>query len=1006
SGTAPLAVRLDASASSDADGSIVSYRFDFGDGTSAGPQSSSVANHTYAAGSWTARVTVTDNQGAAATASASVTVSSTPANQAPVARLTASPSSGTAPLAVRLDASASSDADGSIVSYRFDFGDGTSAGPQSSSVANHTYAAGSWTARVTVTDNQGAAATASASVTVSSTPGNQAPVARLTASPSSGTAPLAVRLDASASSDADGSIVSYRFDFGDGTSAGPQSSSVANHTYAAGSWTARVTVTDNQGAAATASASVTVSSTPANQAPVARLTASPSSGTAPLAVRLDASASSDADGSIVSYRFDFGDGTSAGPQSSSVANHTYAAGSWTARVTVTDNQGAAATASASVTVSSTPANQAPVARLTASPSSGTAPLAVRLDASASSDADGSIVSYRFDFGDGTSAGPQSSSVANHTYAAGSWTARVTVTDNQGAAATASASVTVSSTPANQAPVARLTASPSSGTAPLAVRLDASASSDADGSIVSYRFDFGDGTSAGPQSSSVANHTYAAGSWTARVTVTDNQGAAATASASVTVSSTPANQAPVARLTASPSSGTAPLAVRLDASASSDADGSIVSYRFDFGDGTSAGPQSSSVANHTYAAGSWTARVTVTDNQGAAATASASVTVSSTPANQAPVARLTASPSSGTAPLAVRLDASASSDADGSIVSYRFDFGDGTSAGPQSSSVANHTYAAGSWTARVTVTDNQGAAATASASVTVSSTPGNQAPVARLTASPSSGTAPLAVRLDASASSDADGSIVSYRFDFGDGTSAGPQSSSVANHTYAAGSWTARVTVTDNQGAAATASASVTVSSTPGNQAPVARLTASPSSGTAPLAVRLDASASSDADGSIVSYRFDFGDGTSAGPQSSSVANHTYAAGSWTARVTVTDNQGATATASASVTASPPANQAPVARLAASPSSGTAPLAVRLDASASSDADGSVASYRFEFGDGTSAGPQTSGAANHTYGAGNWTAKVTVTDNRGATSSALVSVSVSSPPSNLVANGTF
>src|SRR6185369_7072903 len=418
------------------------------------------------------------------------------------------------------------------------------------------------------------------------------------------------------------------------------------------------------------------------------------------------------------------------------------------------------------------------------------------------------------------------------------------------------------------------------------------SSDADGSIVSYRFDFGDGTSAGPQSSSVANHTYAAGSWTARVTVTDNQGATATASASVTASP-PANQAPVARLTASLSSGTAPLAVRLDASASSDADGSVVSYRFEFGDGTSVGPQSSSVANHTYAAGSWTARVTVTDNQGATATASASVTVSSPPANQAPVARLTASPSSGTAPLAVRLDASASSDADGSIVSYRFEFGDGTSVGPQSSSVANHTYAAGSWTARVTVTDNQGATATASASVTVSSPPANQAPVARLTASPSSGTAPLAVRLDASASSDADGSIVSYRFDFGDGTSAGPQSSSVANHTYAAGSWTARVTVTDNQGAAATASASVTVSSTPGNQAPVARLTASPSSGTAPLAVRLDASASSDADGSVVSYRFEFGDGTSVGPQSSSVANHTYAAGSWTARVTVTDNQGAT-----------------------------------------------------------------------------------------------------------------
>src|SRR5215471_6660571 len=104
--------------------------------------------------------------------------------------------------------------------------------------------------------------------------------------------------------------------------------------------------------------------------------------------------------------------------------------------------------------------------------------------------------------------------------------------------------------------------------------------------------------------------------------------------------------------------------------------------------------------------------------------------------------------------------------------------------------------------------------------------------------------------------------------------------------------------------------------------------------------------------------------------------------------------------------SAPANQPPVARLAASPTSGTAPLAVRLDASASSDADGSVVSYRFDFGDGASAGPQSSSVASHTYGAGNWTAKVTVADDKGAAATAFASVSVSSPPSNLVGNGTF
>jgi parallel beta-helix repeat protein len=188
-------------------------------------------------------------------------------------------------------------------------------------------------------------------------------------------------------------------------------------------------------------------STPANQPPTASLTVTPSSGTAPLNVTADASGSRDPDGTIVSYRFDFGDGTVVGPQPGSSATHTYAAaGSYTVQATVTDNGGATASATATVTVS-TPANQPPTASLTVTPSSGTAPLPVVASAMGSRDPDGTIVSYRFDFGDGTVVGPQSASVATHVYGAGRWIAQVTVTDNAGASATASASVTVASLPA-------------------------------------------------------------------------------------------------------------------------------------------------------------------------------------------------------------------------------------------------------------------------------------------------------------------------------------------------------------------------------------------------------------------------------------------------------------------------------------------------------------------------------------------------------------------------------
>ncbi len=99
-----------------------------------------------------------------------------------------------------------------------------------------------------------------------------------------------------------------------------------------------------------------------------------------------------------------------------------------------------------------------------------------------------------------------------------------------------------------------------------------------------------------------------------------------------------------------------------------------------------------------------------------------------------------------------------------------------------------------------------------------------------------------------------------------------------------------------------------------NQPPVAALTVNPSSGNAPLNVTADASGSHDPDGSIVSYRFDFGDGTVVGPQASSQAGHTYAAGSWTCTVTVTDNGGLTGSASKGVTATgvdhPPVVTAP------------------------------------------------------------------------------------------------
>ncbi len=102
--------------------------------------------------------------------------------------------------------------------------------------------------------------------------------------------------------------------------------------------------------------------------------------------------------------------------------------------------------------------------------------------------------------------------------------------------------------------------------------------------------------------------------------------------------------------------------------------------------------------------------------------------------------------------------------------------------------------------------------------------------------------------------------------------------------------------------------------------------------------------------------------------------------------------------SASVTADPAppaANQPPTAALAANPISGPAPRVVAFSGSGSVDPDGSIQSYTWSFGDG---GTATGSAVSHTYtGAGAYTAVLTVTDNRGATNTAQVVVTVSAPP---------
>jgi len=171
--------------------------------------------------------------------------------------------------------------------------------------------------------------------------------------------------------------------------------------------------------------------------------------------------------------------------------------------------------------------------------------------------------------------------------------------------------------------------------------------------------------------------------------------------------------------------------------------------------------------------------------------------------------------------------------------------------------------------------------------------------------------------------------------------------------------------------------------------------ADPAAGAAPLRVNLSATGL-DPDGGALTYRWTFSDGGSAlGPD----VPRTYGTpGEYTATVTVTDDEGDTASDEVTITVAAPDDEAPViVEATADRENGPAPLEVWFQAVAT-DPEGKPLTYRWEFGDGP--GSALGAEADHTYLVpGVYQAKVTVTDQSGKTDSQEITITVTDPPGN-------
>ncbi|HBF19132.1 MAG TPA: hypothetical protein DDW81_03485 [Cryomorphaceae bacterium] len=936
SGMAPLTVNFNGSSSTDPDSDPLSYSWSFGDG---GHSSMANPSHVYSdPGNYTAILTVSDGNNGFDTSvvqiNAMAVVNNPAVNCGQPAVLSAYASSGVASLA----------ADGSMATrWESQFSDPqwivfkldsvytlntmvihwetASAADYTIEGTNDTSSAGSWTTlaskvNLPATPNRvdsvfnlsGNYQFVRVHGTARATPygysifevtlcgtgfsagqrNNVDPVASFTAMPVLGNAPLLVNFDASGSTDADGDTLTYSWNFGDGNMG---SDTTATHTYVnAGVYYAKLTVDDGYGGTDIDSVKITVNPPFVNNDPVLSFTVTPLNGRVPLKVFADASATTDVDGDSLAFNWDFGNGTFSTDTIDSV---TYVnTGQYYVKLTVDDGNGGVIRDSVQVSVNP---NAAPIASFTASPLSGTAPLTVDFNASASSDSDGDTLTYAWAFGDGNF---DTDTTASHTYSTpGIYTVVLTVDDGHGDTAKDSVQVQVypnnpvancgtvgilnswaSEEPAGFAAALAHDGNPASrwGTGasdPQWIAFELNATYNLNGIIINweaanakdYEIQASNDTATGwvTLASRVNMPTTLGMTPSNRIdTVNGLSGAYKYVRIYGTARTTPfgysifevslcgtnSNTAPVISLLANPVSGTAPLKVTFDATGTVDAENDPLSYSWDFDNGRTASGDSLDLTF--FNAGVYNVKLTVSDGQGNSVMDSVTITVNAS----APVSVSNCSvayidsawATSGNASLAVDNNAGTrweSVFSDPQTITFRMDnqyILNGLIINWETASAASYFVEATNdtnvgWT---TVAYRYNMAATANRIDTIAPITGtyqflrirglsrttafgysifevevcgtrvNTAPVLSFTASPVSGLAPLLVNFDASASTDADGDVLTYSWDFGDGNNG---SGASTTHTYTTkGDFYAKVTADDGFGGVVTDSVLISV----------------------------------------------------------------------------------------------------------------------------------------------------------------------------------------------------
>ncbi|HHF55501.1 MAG TPA: PKD domain-containing protein, partial [Thermoplasmatales archaeon] len=308
----------------------------------------------------------------------------------------------------------------------------------------------------------------------------------------------------------------------------------------------------------------------------------------------------------------------------------------------------------------------------------------------------------------------------------------------------------------------------------------------------------------------------------------------------------------------------------------DSDGFIVNYTWDFGDGNISYGRN---VSHTYVCyGVYVVRLTAVDNDGMISSISREICV-----NAIPEAYFTWMPSQPKTLQIVTFDGNNSSDADGNIVAWKWDWNnDGVVDEVTVTPYATHSWNEnGNYTVRLTVVDNRNATKPCVRVVQIE----NRLPHASFSFTPPV-PQPGEIIHFVSNCFDEDGDIVLYNWSFGDG-----KYSEEANpvHIYGEeGEYFVTLIIEDNDGGRNETSLLLKI-----NAPPIANFTWQPQNPTDLDEITFNASFSHDLDGYIANYTWNFGDGSIAYGE---VVQHRYNDdGTYNVTLTVTDNDGATST---------------------------------------------------------------------------------------------------------------